>query len=281
MFSEDFEDEAGGSTTGTSAEGIDWTVVLANPDKFEVEMVTTESNLCGPINGKALVATDTNGKSALSASVDATDCFLVTVSFDYYLSQPYRTPQMTANVFECLDRCMELRPNTCTGALDEIATNGTSGCNNCWDFISYSFGTSQNETLLVGETCADPQCSSVTSEPGCASAFDMNGDLPQNVDPADTAFALNIVNWADAETTFIDNVAVTCYTESEAMSAGLVVPEGCFAPPAPTQPPSMSSAPSVSSAPSDSMSLSLVGKKGGLGGKKAPSMPESGKKGRR
>lgn len=229
LFSEDFEAEAIGAMSGTSAEGINWGAACPgcmSGDDFEV-------NDFGGITGgtilKGLYAEDTNGPATFSAGgIDANGCFLVIVAFDYEADG-----YMGSGNLECVDEC-----GVCGGdpsnAMDGNGVGG-SDCNNCWDYLAFRSDTGSGTfgpwTMLLGQDCNVPDAGSFASDPVCASPYDADGNLIPGNDPSDFSFEIEMAMWATGEEMIIDNVQVLCYTEEEAIAAGLAVPANCNPPP--------------------------------------------------
>lgn len=217
LFSEDFDTETAQATSGSSVEGISWTVSCPACSGGQ----TTGDHLW--VENGGLEGQDTNGPATFSTgAIDATGCYLVTFSFTYTAPFGYSG----SGNFECPADCGA----TCLGDVND-PTGGA--CDGCWDFLygELDLGANIERVILLGDDCNDGPNGSVTSSPVCASPYDANGDLIPGNDP--TAMQLNIVMsmWAGDENMTIDNIMVLCYTEEEATTAGLTAPANCNPPP--------------------------------------------------
>lgn len=211
LFSEDFDGEAITDMSGVSAEGIAWTAscpFCLSGDIFEV------NTFGGIVQG--LRGNDTNGPAVFSANgIDATGMYVLVLEFDYESSG-----YLGSGNLECNTEC-----TTCSG---NPADALSGACNNCWDFLHWqiSTGTFTDGGIVLGNDCSVADMDHVVSSPSCSSPYDANGNLIPGNDPSNLTVTISMAMWASAENMIIDNVVITGYTKSEAISAGLIIEAG-------------------------------------------------------
>ncbi|MEL6986545.1 MAG: hypothetical protein AAGK97_01855, partial [Bacteroidota bacterium] len=185
IFSETF-DEAVGSTSGTSAEGINWTA-------------TCPGCLTGDyheIRGGALEGGDTNGPAVFTTgNIDVSNCNRLELSLAYIFSESFITGGM-----ELPSECHPLPGDPCPG---DPSTPTFGDCNTCWDFLWIRL-------LVDGVEIA----SDLIGEDGTLDSEQMNFNFSISgcVDGGSVAvIEITHQTWAAAEQIAIDNVVLTCF----------------------------------------------------------------------
>lgn len=205
LFSESF-DEAAGSTTGNSAEGISWSATCPNcgsGDYYEVNS--------GTFKGQ-----DTNGLAtwtSASISIPANTLYLE-LKLDYN-GIPYAGSGNLETVAECPGRGGTPPVPPCTGKISDCE-NMSIGCYNCWDFLAYradfNSGTEVQEDFLLG---IDP----VSDSSGSLRLVNCNIQGHTSV-----TISMLMAMWASSEHMSFDNVELIAYTSAEADAAGISIP---------------------------------------------------------